>query len=268
VGEVIAIAFVGISNAGLPFASRTVDKTLKCLPSDMAHACATFSKIAVEDYLAWCDKGNATSLWKPPLAGLLLGEEISISAYRDEELGSMARRLAALCVETPDDQISAKPGIVPRTKEEKVFLGQVMREVLRSNPELKNRFHRDFNLRGKSIGNEIDFCGQHYVTCYAAINPNSRSRVRVSSASAALWNLARARDAFGFEAPSTIELTAWVPPAGLPTYTDSDYALVEDTIAELHEQAKREQLTVFPAPSSVLAGERLVDRELRAVVVQ
>jgi hypothetical protein len=268
-GESIAIAFVGVSDTDTPFASRTIDKILKCLPADIAHACVSYSEIIVKDYLAWCAKGKSSLDWEPPLAGLLLGEQLSVSAYAESELGEMARRLGALYVEKPSDSVEVRSGSVPRANEEKVFLGQVMREVLRSNPELENRFHRDFNLRGKSIGNEIDFCGQHYVTCYAAINPNSRSsRVRVNSASAALWNLARARDAFGFEIPSTIELTAWVPSAGLPMYTDSDYVIVEDTVAELKEQAKREELTVFPVSDSLLAGKRLVERELLSVAIQ
>ena len=267
-GEKVAIAFVGVSDTGNAFASRVLTKVLRCLPSDMAHACVSFSEIVVEDYLEWCKRGKTPLSWTLPLAGLEVGSEVSVSAYTEDGLGQMSVRLASLHVEVPVERSAEQLPTVPRVKEEKIFLDQVMREVLRSKPQLKNRFHRDFNLRGKSIGNQIDFCGQNYVTCYSAINPKSHSRVRVSSAAAALWNLARVRDAFGFEMPSKIELTTWVPPKGLPTYTDSDYALVDDTVSELQEQATREQLTVFSVPNSLVAGARLVDFELATVGVQ
>ncbi len=267
-GEKVAIAFVGVSNSGTAFASQVLTKVLRCLPSDMAHACVSFSEIVVEDYLDWCKRGNHAQAWQLPLAGLEVGDQVAISAYSEAELGAMSRRLASLHIELTEDQSSEQSATTPRVKEEKIFLDQVMKEVLRSRPQLKNLFHRDFNLRGRSVGNQIDFCGQNYVTCYAAINPKSRSRVRVSSAAAALWNLARVRDAFGFEMPSKIELTTWVPPKGLPTYSDADYALVEDTVSELQEQATRENLTVFSVPDSLLAGARLVDLELSSVAIQ
>jgi hypothetical protein len=267
-GEKVAIAFIGVSDSGSAFASRVLNRVLRCLPADMAHACVSFSEIIVEDYLEWCKRGELPQGWQLPLAGLELGSQITISAYSESDLVAMSRRLASLHVELAEERTNEHTTGAPRVKEEKIFLDQVMREVLRSRPQLKNRFHRDFNLRGRSVGNQIDFCGQNYVTCYAAINPKSRSRVRVSSAAAALWNLARVRDAFGFEMPSKIELTTWVPPKGLPTYTEADYALVEDTVSELQEQAIREKLTVFSVPDSLLAGARLVELELSAVAIQ
>jgi hypothetical protein len=268
-GEKVAIAFVGVSDSGSAFASQVLTKVLRCLPSDMAHACVSFSEIVVEDYLNWCKRGKSAQGWRLPLAGLEVGDQVAISAYSESDLVAMSRRLASLHVElTEAQQSNEQLPTTPRVKEEKIFLDQVIREVLRSRPQLKNRFHRDFNLRGRSVGNQIDFCGLNYVTCYAAINPKSRSRVRVSSAAAALWNLARVRDAFGFAMPLRIELTTWVPPKGLPTYTDADYALVEDTVSELQEQATREALTVFSVPDSLLAGARLVELEMSSVAMQ
>ena len=266
--EKVAIAFIGTSQTGAPFATQVLTKVLRCLPIDMARACVAFADIVVEDYLAWCGAGRPTTSWKPPLAGLEVGSSVEISAYSDAELGAMAKTMAALFVENKTSSTSEDELVSPRANEEKNFLDQVMKEVLRTKPELKDRFHRAFNLRGRSVGNQIDFCGQHYVTCYSAINPKSRSKVRVSSASAALWNLARVRDAFGFDAPAKIELTTWVPPKGLPTYSEADYALVDDTVLELQEQAHREQLSVFSVPDSPRAGARLVEFELQAVNLQ
>lgn len=267
-GEKVAIAFVGVSDVGEAFATQVLTKVLRCLPSEMAHACVSFSEIVVQDYLSWCSHGKPSAAWSPPLAGLEIGVPVAVSAFSDAELSRMARRMAALHIEIAIDSAADQLAALPRANDEKNFLEQVMKEVLRSKPQLKNRFHRDFNLRGRSVGNQIDFCGQHYVTCYSAINPKSRSRVRVSSAAAALWNLARVRDAFGFEMPSKIELTTWVPPKGLPTYSDADYALVEDTVSELQEQANREQLSVFAVPDSLKAGARLVEFELQTIGIQ
>ena len=93
------------------------------------------------------------------------------------------------------------------------------------------------------------------------MNPKTRAITRVQSASAALWRLARAREAFGFASPSVVELTAWVPPEGLPIYTASEYQIVRETVAELRAQAAKEQIEIFAASDVHAACERLLNKE-------
>jgi hypothetical protein len=138
----------------------------------------------------------------------------------------------------------------------------VKAEVLRTRPALAQAFRRVLSLPGKGTAGEIDFVGKHYVTCYAAVNPRGAAARRVHTASAALWRLARARDMFGFATPATIELTAWVPPPGLPIYTAQDYQFAEDTVAELRAQAAREALHVNTSVDAMAASQRLIDMEV------
>jgi len=129
-------------------------------------------------------------------------------------------------------------------------------------PALAKGFRKSLSLTGKAAAGEIDFVGKHYVTCYAAVNPKARSASRVQTASAALWHLARARDAFGFASPAVMELTAWVPPQGLPIYSEQDYTTALEIVAELREQAGREQLAVFSVTDVDSACRRLVNIEV------
>ncbi len=134
-------------------------------------------------------------------------------------------------------------------------------EVAQARPGLLSGFRRKFSLSGKSSGSEIDFVGSHYATCFAAINPKGAMSGRTRNASAALWRLARARDAFGFAAPATIELTAWTPLPGLPLYTRQEYSVVKETLQELSAQAAREELLIFSAPNAEIASRRLLEVE-------
>lgn len=260
-GELFAVAVVGCSEDGVPFARAASPRLLKCLPSDLGHAVHSFGTLVVADFLATYQKSGQWEQWTPPLGGLHLGNCVDIDAVDFESMAVSALGMCALYSSRESQDQPHETYSAPRASDEIRFLEQVKGEISRRRPSLQGSFRRHFSLTGKDIGGEIDFVGSRYATCYAAINPRGRPILRIQTASAALWRLARARDAFGFAAPAAVELTAWVPPRGQPIFSDRDYAVVDETVAELSEQAKREDLGVFTATEYEMACERLMSLE-------
>lgn len=267
--EQVCIAFIGISALGAPWASAVASKPLACLPNDLGEAISTFGNLVADDYSEWCARGQSPKTWEPPIAGLRLGDWILADGFDGEDAVRVCLSLAAFAgshKQVQTDAPSVLPGNGPRTSEERRFLDAICEEIGRTRPSLRMAFRRDLSLTGKATGGEIDFVGSHYVTCYAAVNPKSKATSRVQTAFAALWRLARARDAFGFATPTTIELTAWVPPEGLPIYSAHDYTVASETVAELREQASREELDVFAVFDVQSACRRLIDVEISRAV--
>lgn len=262
-GEQLCIAVIGSAEAHGFWARAITPKPLPNLPGDLGHALSSFGSIVVADFLEWCTKGRSIESWTAPLGGLNLGSWLEVAGADFDDLVRVSVAMAGLGLGSGDVQSfrPEAPSLAPRTSDENRFLQAVRTGVASSHPDLADRFHRDFSLTGKTGFGEIDFVGSGYVTCYAAINPRSRSLSRAQTASAALWRLARARDAFGFAAPSAIELTAWVPPPDLPIFSAGDYTTVAETIAELKAQAQKEALDVFPVFDVPMACRRLVQLE-------
>ena len=261
--EKICIAIVGWSEAQGHWARAVSPKPLACLPSEMGHAISSFGSLVAADFIEWCTKGQPIHLWAPPLVGLAAGDWIEVEGFDFEDVIRVSMSLAALnSSPLAVDPRGEQPAVAPRTSDESRFLDAVKTAVERTRPSLVKGFRRTLSLTGRAAAGEIDFVGHHYVTCYAAVNPKGRALHRVQTASAALWRLARARDAFGFASPASIELTAWVPPQGLPIFTAYEYQIADETVAELTAQAEREQLNVFPVVDVSMACKRLVDLEV------
>lgn len=261
-GERFAIAVIGSTSEGVPFASAVTPRVLKCLPIDVANACQSFGLLVAADFMAWCGANRPVEAWTAPISGLQFGDWIEVDAY---DVASMVQNVLSMCAlhgNVPRETENQPAEIVtPRTSEESRFLELVRNEVTRRRPTLKAGFRKAFSLTGKEIGGEIDFVGSRYATCYSAINPKGRPALRIQTACAALWRLARARDAFGFAAPSLFELTAWIPPRGQPIFSDREYFAVDETIAELTAEARKEDLGVFTATGPSIAGDRLISLE-------
>ncbi|MGI4813669.1 MAG: hypothetical protein ACRYG5_11295 [Janthinobacterium lividum] len=266
-GELLVIAVVGFLDEGTPFARVVTPKVLKCLPQELGFACHSFGTLVAADYMAWMSTGKNASRWEAPLGGLEIGEPFPVDADDKEGVVRNALERCALFHRANRDAPVIEPAetVTPRPALENRFAHSVKREVLLHRPSLEAGFNRVFSLTGSSTGFTIDYIGHAYATCYAAIDPKSRAFVRLRAASAALWRLARARDAFGFATPDKIELTAWTPAPGLPIYSEREYAVVDDTIAELGEQARREGLDVFPVFDANNASERLISEEVAAL---
>ncbi|VBO96135.1 hypothetical protein [Burkholderia pseudomallei] len=265
-GESIAIAVVGRFESGKPFARVVTPRILRCLPRDLGRACHTFGTLLVEDYLSSNDVAEGhESNWQPPLRGIEVGPEFVVEA--DDEESAIVSALGHCALFSPPSssaEVLVEEGS-PRSTDERRFVQAVKTEVLHRNPNLGAGFNRTFSLTHASREFSIDYVGHAYATCYAAINPKGRSRVRLNTAAAGLWRLARARDAFGFAAPERIELTAWVPAPGLPIYRESEYAALNDVVAELREQARRESLSIFTTHDILSASDRLIAEEIAAL---
>ena len=260
--EQICIAVMGRSDTHGFWARAVAAKPYACLPGEIGHAIFSFGSLVAADFVDWCTKGRQPEAWRPPLGGLTVGEWIDVSGFDFEDAVRVSLSLTGFGpVGADTDGRPEGPALAPRTSDESRFLEAVKTEVGRSRPSLAKGFRKTLSLTGKAVSGEIDFVGRHYVTCYAAVNPKGRTATRVQTASAALWRLARARDTFGFAAPSTFELTAWVPPQGMPIFSSSDYQVVEETIAELRAQAQREQIDVFSVVDVQMASRRLVELE-------
>ena len=264
--ERLCIALVGASAVNGFWARPVLAKALSCLPGELGHAIYSFGSLVAADYIEWCTRGKSPEEWMPPLSGLMAGDWMEASGFNFEDAVRVGLSLCALApVEAAADGKLQQQSVAPRTGDEGRFLDAVMSEIGRTRPTLTKGFKKSLSLTGKGSTGELDFVGSHYVTCYAAVNPRGRVSNRVQTASAALWRLARARDAFGFATPAAIELTAWVPPSNMPIFSENDYLVVEDTVAELKAQARKEQLDVFPVVDVSMACRRLVELEAERI---
>ena len=265
-GESIAIAVVGRFDSGKPFARAVTSKILRCLPRDLGHACHAFGSLVVADYMSstLVSEGEGAA-WRPPLVGVELGPEFLVEGDDEESVVVSALERCALFSPLGEQQGTTVEESTPRSVDERRFVQAVKSDVLHRNPTLGLGFNRTFSLTQASREFSIDYVGHSYATCYAAINPKGRSRIRLNTASAGLWRLARARDAFGFAAPELIELTAWIPAPGLPIYRESEYAALDDVVAELREQARRESLSIFTSHDIRSASNRLISEEVAAL---
>jgi hypothetical protein len=265
-GESIAIAVVGRFQSGKPFARVVTPRILQCLPRDLGRACHAFGTLLVDDYMSSNSAADGyESAWQPPLLNIEVGPEFLVEADDEESaIVSALERCALFSPPSSPVEVSVEEGS-PRSTDERRFVQSVRTEVVHRKPNLGAGFNRTFSLTHASREFSIDYVGHAYATCYAAINPKGRSRVRLNTAAAGLWRLARARDAFGFAAPEHIELTAWVPAPGLPIYKESEYAALNDVVAELREQARRESLSIFTAHDILSASDRLIAEEIAAV---
>lgn len=265
--ERLCIALVGASSDRGFWARPVLAKPLTCLAGELGYALSSFGALVAADYLEWCTKGRLPDAWVPPLAGLAAGDWMEVSGFDFDDAVRVSLSQCSLAhAEVSTDSRAQQPGPTPRTGEENRFLDAVMSEIGRIRPSLARGFKKSLSLTGKGATGELDFVGSHYVTCYAAVNPRGRVSSRVQTASAALWRLARARDAFGFATPAAIELTAWVPPSNMPIFSERDYQVVEETVAELKAQALKEQLDVFPVVDVGMACRRLVEIEAEQII--
>jgi hypothetical protein len=260
--ERLCIALVGTSTDRGFWARPVLAKPLTCLAGELGYALSSFGALVTADYLEWCTKARSPDTWVPPLAGLTAGDWMEASGFDFDDAVRVSLAQCSLAhAEVSVDTRAHQPGPAPRTGDENRFLDAVMSEISRTRPSLARGFKKSLSLTGKGATGELDFVGSHYVTCYAAVNPRGRVSSRVQTASAALWRLARARDAFGFATPAAIELTAWVPPSNMPIFSGRDYQIVDETVAELKAQALKEQLDVFPVVDVSMACRRLVELE-------
>ena len=267
-GENVAIAVLGEFATGKPFARVVTPKVLKCLPNDLGIAIHSFGALVVADYLDWATKLSTTSGWVCPLGGIEMGSLFEVDAEDEEGVVYAALERCALFHRPSSVSISADTDdeVAPRPAFESRFAQSVRKEVLLHKPSLQAGFNRTFSLSNSSTGFAIDYVGQSYATCYAAIDPKSKGSIRLRASSAALWKLARARDSFGFVTHERFELTAWVPAPDMPIYSDRDYDRVSDIVAELKLQASKEALGVFPAHDARSASKRLLGLESLSVV--
>jgi hypothetical protein len=266
VGESFCIALLGVDNRQHPWGRVILERGRRGLPEQVGNASITFGKLAVGDFLYWCNAGRSPDQWLPPVNGLALGDWLEVEGHDEADLVRIALSLAALAdtdLDVAEDAVAAVE--IPRASDEARFLDAVRTEVARLRPALESGFGHRLSLAGRGVGGDIDFVGSHYATCYAALNPKARASVRVTNASAALWRLARLRDELGFAAPADVELTAWTPPKGQPVYTPKEYGLVDEILDELRAQAHKEQLAVFSVGDSGSASNRLLAMELGRV---
>lgn len=260
-GEKLAVAVVGTTNDGSHFGRVCSSRPAKGLSTDVAHACHSFGALVVVDFLAWCKRTGTPQGWTPPIGGMLVGDWVTMESLDAATMAATALAQSALYV-APTVDSESSVSATPRTSDEARFLESIKQQVTRKRPGLQRGFRKHFSLTGKDVGSEIDFVGSRYATCYAAVNPKAKVGVRLQTASAALWRLARAREAFGFAAPQAVELTAWIPPRGQPIYSERDYEVVDEMVAELTAQAKKEDLGVFTATDDSTATARLISIEV------
>jgi hypothetical protein len=261
-GERYCIAVVGRTADGETIARSTVSsRVARCVIGELGANLVGFSQLVVQDFKIALHAGIRLEKWEPPFDRMAMSETRNVDGNSVEEMLRAATvNFAVLAHESmsakTDEDISA-----PRADDERKFIGSVQAIVRKTRPGLSRYFGQTFSLAGGTVKNRLDYLSASYGACYSTINPSTSKSNLLPRAQAALWKLARARDATGFAQPKTLEVVLWTPQPDLPIFSRQQYDIVDETVDELTAEAAKEALGVKSVHSPRSAGDRLLQLE-------
>jgi hypothetical protein len=263
-GERYCIAVVGCTQQGDPLARSAVSPAVaRYVIGELGANLVGFAQLVVEDFRLAITHGIPFDAWHPPFDRMFLSDPKEADGDTSEDIiRSAMLSYAMLAREGPAAGVESADAI-PSADDEREFREKVKRRVERTRPGLARYFGVSYSLTGGSVMNRVDYLSASYGVCYSTINPFTTKANLMPRAQSALWRLARVRDATGFGSPKRLEMVLWTPEPDQPIFSKQHYQIVEETVAELTSEAKREKLGVITVSSYIKAGERLLSMEPR-----
>ncbi|MGQ0750998.1 MAG: hypothetical protein ACT4PS_10730 [Betaproteobacteria bacterium] len=261
-GERYCIAMVGRTTEGEAIARSTVaPRVARCVIGHLGANLVGFSRLVVKDFKIAMHAGMPLEKWRPPFDRMALSETREFDGNDAEQMLRAASVNFALLAHEPETERTDEEISSPRADDERKFIGSVQALVRKTRPGLVRNFGQTFSLAGGTVKNRVDYLSASYGACYSTINPSTPKSNLLLRAQAALWKLARARDATGFAQPKTLEVVLWTPQSDLPIFSRQQYDIVDETVEELTTEAAKEALGVVSVHSPNNAGERLLRLE-------
>jgi hypothetical protein len=261
-GERYCVAIVGQTVSGDAIACSTVSpRVARCVVGELGANLVGFSQLVVQDFKIALHAGSTLQKWRPPFDRMFLSEPREVDGNDGEQMLQAASINFALLVHEAVPAKDDEEIVSPSADDERKFRESVQVAVQASRPGLARYFGQTFSLAGGTVKNRLDYLSASYGVCYSTINPSTPKFNLLPRAQAALWKLARARDATGFAHPKTLEIVLWTPQPGLPIFSEQQYDVITETVAELTSEAEKESLGVISVHSPHTAGERLLNFE-------
>ena len=261
-GERYCIAVVGSTSAGDAIARSAVSpRVARCVIGELGANLVGFSQLVVQDFQFSISHGISYESWAPPFDRMYLGECRDIDGDTPEQILQVATMTFAMLAHETESDLAEQSIIIPSADDERQFRDSVRHTVEQVRPGLARYFGQTFSLTGGRALNRIDYMSASYGVCYSTINPYTAKANLMPRAQAALWRLARARDASGFTPPTVLEIVLWTPQPGQPIFSRQHYDIVDETVAELRSEAERDDLGVMTVFTPDSAGERLLSLE-------
>jgi hypothetical protein len=261
-GERYCIAIVGQTSAGEVIARSTVaPRVARCVIGELGANLVGFSQLVVQDFKIALHAGMALKKWRPPFDRMSLSDPREMDGNDGEQVLQAASINFALLAHEAVPAKADEEIVAPSADDERKFRESVQGAVQTARPGLARYFGQSFSLAGGTVKNRLDYLSGSYGVCYSTINPSTPKSNLLLRAQSALWKLARARDATGFAHPKTLEIVLWTPQPGLPIFSEQQYDIIAETVAELTSEAAKETLGVTPVHSPHTAGERLLGFE-------
>lgn len=261
-GERYCIAIVGQTFSGEAIARSAVSpRVARCVIGELGANLVGFSQLVVQDFKIALHAGMALEKWHPPFDRMSLSDPREVDGNDGEQMLQAASTNFALLAHEAAPAKTDEDVVSPSADDERKFRESVQEAVQAARPGLARYFGQTFSLAGGTVKNRLDYLSASYGVCYSTINPSTPKSNLLLRAQSALWKLARARDATGFAQPKTLEIVLWTPQPGLPIFSEQQYGIIDETVAELTTEAAEEALGVMSVHSPRTAGERLLELE-------
>jgi len=203
--------------------------------------------------------------WETPFSGMSLGQHHETVGDDLLAVAKIAMRFSASFSGhlTDGQHIVSADAIAVNAIEDDRWPKRIYEAVVSEKPEFEEYFNRTVAIFQGAPASKFDFFGKRYVSNFGRLIPSPRSLGRMrSSAKAKLWDLARLREAPGVKGNITaLEFIIWRPRQDDMAYSEGEMKALGDTIFELQEAAKAENLKTVPVHTVAEASQRIILQE-------
>ena len=203
--------------------------------------------------------------WESPFSGVVLGPNRETVGDSILSVVQLAMRLTSTFSATlvKSQQVPDVDALAARAVEDDRWPKRIYEAVVRQNPDFSQYFNRAVPIKQGFPPSKFDFMGRHYVANFGRLIPSSRSLSRLrNTAKARLWDLAHLRDAAGVKGNITaLELILWQPRPDDMAYSDNEMHALKETIFELSEEAKKQELKTIPVYTAEEASNQILLQE-------
>lgn len=213
--------------------------------------------ICLEEFSDYLKNFNSLEGWEAPLGGVSLGHVRKAAGNSLHEILRTATQLTASfsSLQLAGDILETTDMVGKEDRWPK----QIKDAVIRVAPDLDKYFDRKFDLFPGGTPTKYDFLGDRYVANFGKVNSPHSS---LKDGRAKLWMLARLREAQLF-APTYkgYDLILWRPQEDSPDYSEKAIRQVNETILELTEEAKKEELGAIAVLGPEQASQHILQME-------
>ena len=254
-GERITVGIAGVTSTGEVQVMPTLNQEkLRCAFGESGVSILDAATICLDEFSDYLKDFSSLEGWEAPLGGVSLGHARKAAGNSLHEILSMASQLTASfsSLQLASESLTS----VEQLGREDRWPKQIKEAVTLVAPDLEVNFNKNYNLVPGGAQTKYDYWGEKYIANFGRIMAPHSS---LKDGRAKLWNLARLREAYPFPSNNNkYELLLWRPPENSPAHTEKSMKQVNETILELTEEAKKEELGTFVVLGAQEASQRII----------